>query len=235
MARFKKYTIQQGDTLQSIAARELGDANSWVDLFQYNDLQYPYIVDTAQEKHNNLEHLVMLGDQIVIPIETTIGDINPLDLMQEDKRQVENLVLGSDLNLTSFFDRYKDKGTQDDILELSGNYKDGDIAVTQGQQNVKQAIIMRLLTPLGSILLHPDYGSNLHNLFEKANSDLKVKIDAEISRCILTDSRVATVSRLDSYISGSMYRSMWEIKLQSFDETFKLLVANDEANDFVVQ
>jgi len=177
MARFKKYTIQQGDTLQSIAARELGDANSWVDLFQYNDLQYPYIVDTAQEKHKNLEHLVMLGDQIVIPIETTIGDINPLDLMQEDKRQVENLVLGSDLNLTSFFDRYKDKGTQDDILELSGNYKNGDIAVTQGQQNVKQAIIMRLLTPLGSILLHPDYGSNLHNLFEKANSDLKVKIE----------------------------------------------------------
>jgi phage baseplate assembly protein W len=51
----------------------------------------------------------------------------------------------------------------------------GDIGVVSGRDNLGQAVILRLLTPLGELapLGHPEYGSRLHTLIGDRNSDTR--------------------------------------------------------------
>jgi phage baseplate assembly protein W len=48
-----------------------------------------------------------------------------------------------------------------------------DLALVSGRENVGQAILIRLLTPRGELaaLAHPEYGSRLHELVGRANTD----------------------------------------------------------------
>jgi phage baseplate assembly protein W len=48
-----------------------------------------------------------------------------------------------------------------------------DIAVVSGRENLAQALVLRLLTPKGSLapLGHPDYGSRLPSLIGQLNND----------------------------------------------------------------
>jgi phage baseplate assembly protein W len=48
-----------------------------------------------------------------------------------------------------------------------------DMGVVSGRENLGQAIIMRLLTPTGelSALAHPEYGSRLHELVGRQNTE----------------------------------------------------------------
>lgn len=83
--------------------------------------------------------------------------------------------LGKDLLMTPFFE-----ADEWDSLDLSTNpagsvYLDEtvDIAATQGVETLQQALILRLLTPLGSLadLGHANYGSRLHELIGEENND----------------------------------------------------------------
>jgi phage baseplate assembly protein W len=48
-----------------------------------------------------------------------------------------------------------------------------DVGVASGTDNLGQAVIMRLLTPRGEIsdLAHPEYGSRLHELIGRQNTE----------------------------------------------------------------
>jgi phage baseplate assembly protein W len=48
-----------------------------------------------------------------------------------------------------------------------------DIGVVDGNDNLEQAVIMRLLTPVGELraLGHPEYGSRLHRLIGEKNNE----------------------------------------------------------------
>jgi phage baseplate assembly protein W len=48
-----------------------------------------------------------------------------------------------------------------------------DMSVVSGERNLGQAIIMRLLTPRGELseLAHPEYGSRLHELIGRQNTE----------------------------------------------------------------
>ncbi|MFO7497050.1 MAG: hypothetical protein R6X05_15610 [Desulfobacterales bacterium] len=48
-----------------------------------------------------------------------------------------------------------------------------DMALSRGRDNLAQAIIIRLLTPRGELagLGHPDYGSRLHELVGRVNTE----------------------------------------------------------------
>ena len=48
-----------------------------------------------------------------------------------------------------------------------------DVGGVDGRENLGQAIIMRLLTPRGELseLAHPDYGSRLHELIGRQNTE----------------------------------------------------------------
>lgn len=49
-----------------------------------------------------------------------------------------------------------------------------DLAVVAGRDNLGQAIVMRLLTPRGELaaLGHPEYGSRIHELVGRQNTEL---------------------------------------------------------------
>ena len=50
MSAYKHYVIQEGDTIQTIAFKLYRDMEQWHTLVNLNHLEYPYIVDTPQEK-----------------------------------------------------------------------------------------------------------------------------------------------------------------------------------------
>ena len=58
-----------------------------------------------------------------------------------------------------------------------------------------QALLMRLNTPLGSLILHPDYGSNFYSLLGENNTTSNVnKIIVGVEQTIRKDSRVSNVN-----------------------------------------
>jgi phage baseplate assembly protein W len=58
-------------------------------------------------------------------------------------------------------------------LTPSGPRRVLDVPPVTGSSNLGQAIVLRLLTPLGELdsLAHPDYGSRLHELIGRPNTD----------------------------------------------------------------
>ena len=48
-----------------------------------------------------------------------------------------------------------------------------DLRVVSGRENLAQAIVLRLLTPVGELVAlgHPDYGSRLHELIGRENTE----------------------------------------------------------------
>ena len=232
MARYKKHIIRYGETVQSIAALEMGDASSWTDLVKYNDLRYPYIVATAHGKEASPSHLVTIGDTLVIPIEVTLTSADLDNMSSQDKEEVSLLALGRDLSMTDFPSFYGNKGTHDGILQL--NAKDGDLSMAKGFDNIKQVIIDHLLTPKGALILHPDYGSTLHELFGKGNEESVKLIDDEISRCILSDGRISDAKKESSTLYRDTYSSTWLITLESIEDQFEFVIERDSTGNFII-
>ena len=67
-----------------------------------------------------------------------------------------------------------------------------DLETVAAIQNLKQSLINRILTRRGTLLFHPNYGSQLPNMLGKPmNHALLVDACNELRRTITTDSRVA--------------------------------------------
>ena len=66
---------------------------------------------------------------------------------------------------------YTIAGDRHRVPDRAGLYS--DIATVSGSENLAQAIFLRLLTPRGELagLGHPDYGSRLHELIGRENTE----------------------------------------------------------------
>jgi phage baseplate assembly protein W len=74
-----------------------------------------------------------------------------------------------------------------------------DIAVVSGRENLAQALVLRLLTPKGSLapLGHPDYGSRLPSLIGELNTDTTRNLARLYTiEAIGQESRVRTLEEL---------------------------------------
>jgi phage gp46-like protein len=110
--------------------------------------------------------------------------------------------LGKDLLVTPFF-----VADEWDTLDLTqypaGNvYRDEptDFAAARGVENLQQALILRLLTPLGSLkdLGHAAYGSRLHELIGEENvTAAQLRARAYVIQAIAQEKRVAKILSLD--------------------------------------
>lgn len=227
MARYKKYTIGYGDTVQGIAQGQTGDANAWQAIVKYNKLEYPYIVDTVEQKLQKPEHWVTIGDKIIIPIEVDLLDTNVESLGNRDRELILSLALGRDLSMTANEDYFKSRGSHDEIFSLSATNK-GDVKTVSGVDNLKQALLARLLTPKGSLLLHPNYGSNIHNLIGKrGTADNLAILEDEIVATLKKDGRVESVIAENSYIAEDVFHGEFTIYLHSLQEYFSIVVEGD--------
>nr|DAI05669.1 MAG TPA: Baseplate wedge protein [Herelleviridae sp.] len=233
MARYKKHTIVYGETMQSIAQLETKSVDNWVKIAEYNSLVYPYIVDTMEEKMKNIEHLATLGDVLMIPDEGNLLDIDTSSLNQRDTDFLLGLALGKDLDMTSDTTFYENHGTSDEVFALTHNGH-GDLKNVSGADNIKQATISRLMTAKGSLMLHPEYGSDLHLMFGKATVEQMKIISIEICDTVLKDSRVAECVLVNHYIEEDHYVGNYRATLQSTRDQFEFVVQNDNAGALII-
>lgn len=71
-----------------------------------------------------------------------------------------------------------------------------DLRVVAGRDNLAQAIIVRLLTPRGELtaLAHPDYGSRLHELIGRQNTETtRNLVKLHILESLAAEARIAEV------------------------------------------
>ena len=233
MARYKKHEIRYGDTMQSIAQLETGDVNDWIKIAEYNSLRYPYIVDTAEEKLKDLEHLVTLGDTIVIPVEADLLDEDVYKLSRRDQDFIMSLALGRDLNVHSKPEHYANRGTSDELFELNHNGH-GDLLTCQGAENIKQATYARLMTAKGSLMLHPDYGSDLHNMFGKTTVEQMKLISIEICRSVLVDTRIEECVLVNHYIEEDTYVGTFRARVGTLKDQFEFVIQGDNAGSIII-
>ena len=110
--------------------------------------------------------------------------------------------LGNDLLVTPFFEA--DEWQTVDLTKspLGAAYLDEpvDLALARGEEALQQALILRLLTPLGSLrdLGHASYGSRLHELIGQENLEAsRLRARAYVLQALAQERRVEKVLSLE--------------------------------------
>lgn len=172
VSKLKQYVITHGDTLPSIAQRILSDTSLWMNIAVLNNLDYPFIVDTAvgYEGYN----VKVSGDIILLPASVTDDDTK--ETLNSDS---EDMSLGRDLLL--------DEG--DFVIGI-----DGDIQTVSGVECLHQDLINALTVELGTLPYHPDHGSKMNLLVgNRSNRNWLDQANVELARTFKNDPRVVDV------------------------------------------
>lgn len=190
------HVITQGDTLRSIALTY--NISDWRILVDYNNLDYPFI-DSLGNSYSG-KNVKTYGQNIIIPIKEETRERKLTDgASQEDS------IFGIDLRLTPS----QDISNVIRNLDVWGEFTDdlGDISISRGLQNLKQALIHRLMTIRGELPLHPDYGCNIKKMVGKgANYKQLVKAKLEVSKTCKQDPRVKEVTSVEvKYENGGIW------------------------------
>lgn len=218
---YKKYTIAQGDTIQSIVQGILGDASQWYDIATYNNLKYPYI-NRLEDSRYNVDGVAQVGDTILIPIpDDTTYSLSQDTLTYQQKNNITAVALGSDLNVTNYTGDIEGRGSTDELVYLSA--ESGTLSRVEGYNNLTQALLLRLNTPQGSLILHPEYGSTLGKLLGERNTEATVnKIVVNVEKTIRQDTRVDNVSVTATSVDDEVVTLNIKITPVSFDEQISI-------------
>lgn len=182
------HTVGAGDTIQAI-----GDLYGvdWTELVTINGLEYPYIDDDMYINESvDLDGVAKIGSKLVIP---TPGLNIPIKSNLSGS-EVEKYAFGCDLDLYSL------ETTEHNVvnLEAEGQLTDnnsGDIKLSEGIQNLRQQLITRLGTPVGALLLHPEFGSHLlEYIGKRTTTETLIEVSLEVQECLMGDFRVNGVS-----------------------------------------
>lgn len=220
MTTYKKYAIRQGDTLQSIAQNLLGDISQWTYLADYNSLSYPYINRLGDPTYK-VSGVLQVGDDLVVPMPDSTPQEQIGLLNNSQKELVTEYVLGRDLSLIDDLSDEQTRGTTDETLSLSS--ADRTLSVVSGYDNLAQALIMRLNTPKGSLLLHPEYGNDLSSIIGLPNTKANVsKLLVAIEKAVRADSRITNVQVTASRVTGGTVYITLSVTPISFSEQFTL-------------
>ncbi|NLI12805.1 MAG: GPW/gp25 family protein [Peptococcaceae bacterium] len=99
----------------------------------------------------------------------------------------------------------------------------GDVALIEGKNNVRGAILRRLNTPLGCLFAHPWYGNPVHDILsENMNDAWAGRAIAGIRQCLDQEPRIKVES-----VQVTMYP---EDRLAVFNITYRVLDEPGEEN-----
>lgn len=110
--------------------------------------------------------------------------------------------LGNDLLVTPFFEA-TEWDTVDLTLDPPGRvFLDEaiDIGLARGVQALQQSLVLRLLTPQGSLrdLGHGEYGSRLHELIGQENAEAaRLRARSHVIQCLAQEPRIEKVLSLE--------------------------------------
>lgn len=167
----------RGDSLQVIAAREMGDATQWQTLIDYNGLIPPYITDDPSQAGPGV---ILTGAMILVPAPVPVATVTT----------DPNAVFGTDMKLIN-----------NGQLAVAN----GDFDVVSGRDNLKQALGNRVETPRGGLLMHQDYGSLHPRLIGSVNGPTSGLLAAKyVEAAVQADSRVQSVISATATITGDV-------------------------------
>jgi len=144
---FEEKVVGQGDTLQSIAARFLGDARRWPELAMINGLRPPYLTSNS-----NIPGTIKVGAPIMVPTAKVAASSQVLTTAESPlgESQAEQH-LGTDFLLIK---TGKDKwGWKTDTAHGAT-----DVEKVSGFANLGQALETRMHTVQGENILYPRVG-----------------------------------------------------------------------------
>lgn len=166
-------TILGDDTIQTIAARELGDPDRFREIIVLNGLKPPYIDEAGGQG------VLRPGERIILP---STGSSPSMGV----RRNI-------DYNVTRFLSEIEKnfgvdiRVTEDYDFAIS-NTRDLDLVAGIG--NMSQAVLIRLYLEPGSLKRHPQIGTDLQ-IGEKAV--LIERLQSQIVNSLSSDLRVETI------------------------------------------
>lgn len=178
LSGFRYIELRWGESLQSVALRELGDAARWIDIANLNGLHPPYVTAIAAEVSSQV---VLYGARLLVPAPTPMASIstNPELVFERDVQVVDGA-----LTVTN-----------------------GDINLVSGVQNLTQAIKNRLATDKNDLLYHSQYGCDIRLMLGTNNSAISEFLAAEYARSALkSDPRIKDVPSATVSITGDQLR-----------------------------
>lgn len=94
----------------------------------------------------------------------------------------------------------------------------GDVALVDGRENVRRAILRRLNTPLGGLFAHPQYGNPVHDILSETMDDAWAgKAVAGIRQCLDQEPRIRVEAvKVDMYPEQRL--AVFEISYRVLDE-----------------
>lgn len=178
MTGFRFAEILHGDTLQLIAARELGDANRWVDLIAYNDLVPPFITDDPTKVRDGV---LLSGSMIRLP-----APVSVVTSTTDPERVFETDIRLNDGEL---------------------GVLNGDFDVVSGRANLHQALVHRIETERGELIFHPEYGSRVRSLIGAVNGPTSTLLAAQYAKsAVQADPRISKVTQTVAATDGDSIR-----------------------------
>lgn len=179
MPSYRLAETHAGDTLQRVAAREMGDANRWPELVWINNLTSPYLTDILAEASATV---LLTGSMIRIPAPTGVNTdaTERAQVYERDCKMVKR--------------RLTDDGN-------------GDFAVVSGTDNLKQQLTHRIVTPRGQLVRHADYGCLVWLLHGKVAGPTASLLGAQYVKAALqADYRVSSVTSSTAEVDGDTTR-----------------------------
>lgn len=179
MPSYRLAETHAGDTLQRVAAREMGDANRWYELAWLNDLASPYLTDRPE---GATDAVLLTGSLIRVPAPTGINTdaTERAQVYERDCKMVRR--------------RLVDDGN-------------GDIAVAAGTDNLTQQLSHRIDTPRGQLTRHPEYGCLVWQLQGKVTGPTASLLGAQyVKSAVEADYRVSSVISSTAEVTGDATR-----------------------------
>lgn len=167
--------IHHGDTLQALAAREMGDANRWPELVWVNSLTHPYLTGDPGLVGPGV---LLYGSLIKVPapVGLAAGTVD------------DGRVYGRDCRL---------------VGRMLSAAADGDLDIASGADNLRQQLSHAVSTPRGQATRHPNYGCMVWRLVGRVSGPTAAKLGAEYVKATLAaDYRVSKVDYSRAEISG---------------------------------
>lgn len=194
---YRIHTVGPGDTIQAI-----GDVYGvdWTHIVMVNGLVYPYINTEPESGDNHVpEGVAGIGRALLVPTGSLLFPVRTNDGVLD----VEQYILGADLDIYSCMETEHGVVRLGDAGELLDDMQ-GDLLIASGIRNLRQQLVTRLGMPKGTLLLHPEYGSDLLRYIGKPiTPELLIDVKLCVQECILADRRVEGLSELSVRSEGT--------------------------------